>query len=253
MKAIHWFAIVILSALFIVQPVAAQSQGLTLSVSRNYGYSSGGEIRGTFTMRVTGPEDLTSVSFWVDDQLVGTVTQPPFKIAFQTQDYAFGLHYLRATGLTGGGETVASDTRSFNFVGGAEEMASVQRILLPLLGGILVVVLLVMGAQYLAFRPGHRKHVPLGAARQYGIAGGAVCSKCHRPFALHLWGLNVSPVHRLDRCEHCGRWGLYRAASREDLARAERAELAMAAPETPIPEASEEEKLRQGLDESKYI
>jgi D-arabinose 1-dehydrogenase-like Zn-dependent alcohol dehydrogenase len=31
----------------------------------------------------------------------------------------------------------------------------------------------------------------LGAERDYGFRGGAICPKCHRPFAMHLWGLSL--------------------------------------------------------------
>ena len=127
-----------------------------------------------------------------------------------------------------------------------------KNIVLPLFGGILLIVVIILGAQMLMMRKRPKLDLPLGTARKYGITGGAICSKCHRPYAIHWWALNAGIGSKLDRCDFCGHWGLVRRASREDLARAEAAELQMAQPEKPIQAESEEQKLKAMLDESRY-
>jgi hypothetical protein len=78
-----------------------------------------------------------------------------------------------------------------------------------------------------------------------------VCPKCGRPFPLHWWAPHLL-ASKFDRCEFCGHVGLFTPASREVLAAAERAELAAAQPEQPVVEKSEDEKLREMIDESRY-
>ena len=64
------------------------SPALQLSLSRNFGYSSGtGEIQGTFSMKAAGPADLQRVVFYVDDQVIGEATAPPFSLRFVTDSY----------------------------------------------------------------------------------------------------------------------------------------------------------------------
>ena len=236
----------------LASPVWAQDTGLTLSVHRNVGYSGGSQIRGSFRMEVTGPGNLTSVTFKVDDGEVGTVTTPPFKINFNTSDYSLGRHDLSAVGQTADGRTLASNVRRFEFVSSDEEWAAVGKIIIPLFALLGVVLLIALGVPLLLTLAGKKTSVPLGAARNYGVLGGAVCPKCGRPFTIHWWGFNVSLAGKFDRCDHCGRWSFARRVSVEKLREAEAAELKMALPETPIPEASPEEKLKQQLDASRF-
>ncbi|NOX60535.1 MAG: hypothetical protein GXP42_01080, partial [Chloroflexi bacterium] len=70
-----------------------------LSLRRDWGYGGfAGDIQGTFTMKVEGPDDLVSVDFYIDDQLIGTDTEPPWRLRFVTDDYPLGVHELRAVG-----------------------------------------------------------------------------------------------------------------------------------------------------------
>jgi hypothetical protein len=216
------------------------------------GYSGGSQIRGSFRMEVTGPDNLTSVTFKVDDKEVGTVTTPPFKINFNTSDYPLGWHDLSAVGQTADGRTLASKVRRFEFVSSEEEWAAAGRIMIPIFGLLGVVLLIALGVPLLLTLAGKKTTVPLGAARNYGVMGGAICPKCGRPFAIHWWGFNVSFAGKFDRCDHCGKWSFARRVSVEKLREAEAAELKMAQPETPIPEASPEEKLKQQLDASRF-
>jgi len=246
------FCLLLSAFFFRALPVLAQTTELTLSVHRNVGYSGGSQIRGSFRMEVTGPGNLTSVTFKVDDGEVGTVTTPPFKINFNTSDYALGRHDLSAVGQTADGRTLASNVRRFEFVSSEEEWAAVGKIIIPIFGLLGVVLLIAVGVPLLLTLAGKKTTVPLGAARNYGVTGGAICPKCGRPFAIHWWGFNVSFAGKFDRCDHCGKWIFARRVSVEKLREAEAAELKMAQPETPIPEASPEEKLKQQLDASRF-
>lgn len=237
----------------LVAPVWAQASELTLSVRRNVGYNSGGaQIQGSFRMEVTGPENLVSVTFRIDEAVVGTVTQSPFKINFNTDDYGLGWHNLSAEAQTADGRTLVSEVRRFEFVSEAESWEAAGRIMGPMFGilGVVVVVGLLMAL--VPTFTGKRSNLPLGAARNYGLLGGGICPKCQRPFALHWWGLNASLVGKFDRCDHCGHWGFVRRASPEQLRAAEAAELRQAQPEVPLPEMTPEEKLKRQLDESRF-
>ena len=93
----------------------------------------------------------------------------------------------------------------------------------------------------------------MGAARNYGYAGGSICPRCHRPTPRHVWGLNVG-LGKLDYCENCGKWSVMRRMPIEFLRGAEEAEKVSAAPASsqPLYEQTEQEKLREMVDKSKY-
>jgi len=203
-------------------------------------------------MEVTGPEDLASVTFKIDDQDVGTVTAPPFKINFETTAYALGWHDLSAQGQTADGRTLTASVRRFEFVSSEEEWAAVRQIMIPIFGLVGVILVVVFAIPILLTLREKKAAVPLGAPRKYGIMGGGVCPKCGRPFAIHVWGLNAG-FQKFDRCDHCGKWSLVSRVSIEKLREAEAAELKLAQPETPIPEPSPEEKLKQQLEASRFL
>ena len=232
--------------------VWAQSDELTLYVRRNVGYNGGSQIQGSFRMEAEGPGDLTSVTFKIDDRVVGTAAQPPFRIDFNTDDYGLGWHDLTAAAQTTDGRTLTSNTRRFEFVSAEAGWQAAGQIALPILGVVGVVVLIGMGMALVPTLTGRRSNLPLGAPRQYGLLGGTICPKCERPFPLHWWGLNAT-VGKFDRCDHCGKWSLVRRVSPDKLREAEVAELKLAQPETPVPEMSPEEKLKRQLDESRFL
>ena len=141
--------------------------------------------------------------------------------------------------------------RRFEFATPEQESASVTNLLVPLLGAIAVVMVLIVGAQTLLFRNRPKKELPLGAPRQYGFKGGSICPRCHRPFGLHSWSINLL-VGVYDHCDFCGKWGFYRPLKKEALKAAEAAELQMGQPEQPIHEKTEEEKLKEMIDDSRF-
>jgi hypothetical protein len=241
----------VLLAAVVVTPALAQS-GFSLNVRRNFGFSSGGLIRGNFNLEVVnGPSDLASVTFLIDGKPIKTVNQPPFSMTLVTTDYPDGVHELSATGTTASGQTLTTPTRQFTFASAAQQGSAIGKILPLLIGIVVVAIALNFGLQALTGRRKTGETIPLGAPRDYGLTGGAICPRCGRPFARHWWALNMV-TGKLDRCPNCGRFGIYRRASREELSAAEQAEVKAAQPAEPVHELSEEEKLRQQIEKSKY-
>ncbi len=239
------------AAWFATAAPARADDGLTLTLRRDWGYGNGSQIQGHFSLHVTGPADLASVTFLIDDQPIGASAQAPFTLSFVTDNYPPGWHTLRASGQTAAGNMLSSATRRFQFVTSDQASSGLGQILfgmLGLLGGVLVVVI---GSQVLLARLGHKTTVALGAPRRYGLMGGAVCPKCHRPFAIHWWGLNAG-FRKYDRCDHCGQWSLIGRLSAQQLAAAEAEELKPAQPE-PLAAATAAEQLKRQLDDSRYL
>jgi hypothetical protein len=179
------------------------------------------------------------------------VTQAPFRYQFNTGKYPDGWHELSAVVLTKDGRKVTTPTRRFQFVSAAEESSTMSKIILPLLGFTFLAMVIGMGFSFLSMRRRPKITLALGAQRNYGIQGGAVCPNCKRPFALHWWGMNLL-TGKYDRCDFCGRMGTFKRASRKELAAAEAAELRQAQPDQQIREKSEEEKMKEMLDDSRF-
>jgi hypothetical protein len=244
-KRIVFFGILLIFVLFgSIVPVRAQGENeLSLRISKNFGYSSfAGEIQGTFTMKAGGPENLERVVFYIDNQEIGEVTEPPFKLKFNTDDYGLGLHSLSATGFTSDGRELNSNVLTREFVSASEGTQTT----LKLVGGILGLVVGVSLVAFLIsyFAGGKKKaSVPLGAPRTFGPLGGTVCPKCGRPFSRHVWGLNIG-VGKFDRCPHCGKWSIVSRASPAELDAAVKVELELEDKGEQAPAPSEEEKLR---------
>ena len=122
---------------------------------------------------------------------------------------------------------------------------------------IIPLVVIILGAVGLAFlvplifTRGKKEQLPPGAPRNYGHYGGAICPKCERPFSRHIYGLNLG-LHKYDRCPYCGKWSLVRRASREELEAAEAAEIQAAQEGVFEPEKSEEQELRNDIEDSRF-
>lgn len=227
-----------------------ESEELELSLNRDLGYGGlNGDIQGRFSMIVQGPADLQRVVFFIDDQPIGEDSEPPFRLQFNTDNYELGRHTLSATGYTADGRELHSRAFQRNFVAASEGWRSGLRV-----GGLIAAaaaVAMTIAGLLTSLASRNKGSTPLGAPRDYGVFGGAICPKCGRPFALHIWKLNLV-AGALDRCPHCGRWSLVRRAHPAALRAAEEAELEQAAAEEPPSIVSEEERLRRLLDESRF-
>jgi hypothetical protein len=223
---------------------------LQLSMSRDFGYSSGtGQIQGTFSIKASGPATLAIVVFLLDGETMNEDTEAPFRYQFSTDTYAPGIHTLTAVGYTQDGLELQGREITTEFVTAEEGSQAAMRIVIPLLAVIVGLTVISFVIPTL-FRRG--KSTPLGAQRNYGLTGGAICPKCQRPFVLNFMSLNLL-IGKLDRCPHCGKWSLVHRTPIEMLRVAEQAELAQAqGNQAGVEGLSEEEKLKKALDDSRY-
>jgi len=233
--------------LMLAGPVWAQDGELRLLLSKDWGFAAGDQIQGLFTLSVRGPQEVASVRFELDSQEIAVVTQPPFALKFNTDKYPNGKHTFSATGHAADGRAIRSNAIHVEFVSAEVGWQVAQHIMLPLFAVVGVVILLTTVGPLVLSGKGQRRLEP-GIPRKYGLAGGAICPKCRRPFALSF-SLNLV-TRKLERCPHCGKWSLVPRASREALAAAEAAEVEASKPA--VPEVSPEDKLLQQIQDSCY-
>lgn len=247
--------IVVAFALGRFSPVFAQTPDApvyTMGLSRDFGYGNGSQIRGTFSAHIAGPEGITKVVYRIDGQVLAEVSAAPFSFQFNTSSYAVGAHTIIAEVTAADGMVYTTASRTYDFVSQAQESEGMKNILIPLLGVLGGIVLISVLVQTVIFRK-KGASVPMGAARNYGYAGGSICPRCHRPTPRHVWGFNVG-IGKFDYCENCGKWSVMRRMPIELLRGAEEAEKAHAdaASSQPLYEQTEQEKLREMVDKSKY-
>ena len=243
-------ALFILCAVFIT--AQAQQADYRLNVSRTFGYGNGSQIRGTFTLSVVGPGIIKTVSYMIDDQLIAETTGTPFSYTFQTTQYPDGWHDLSAIIKLDDGTKITTPTRRFNFVSAEQETSGMAGIIVPLVGGIVLVLLGVVAFQTIVLRRKPLSTLPLGASRNYGLRGGAICPHCHRPYGIHWWAVNVGFRNRYDRCEFCGKWSIVRPLGRAELEAAENAELEQAQLEPHIQTKTDQDRLKEMIDDSRF-
>ncbi|HEX7432222.1 MAG TPA: Ig-like domain-containing protein [Anaerolineaceae bacterium] len=244
------------STVWVIAPVLAQNATpqsiFRLNINRTFGFSNGSQIRGRFSAEVIGPGTVQSAIFRIDGQPMGQAAQAPFKLDFNTSSYPLGWHNLTATVQLTDGKTFTTPARRFEFVSADQESAVMRNIIFPLLGTVGAIMLVIFGVQFFILRGQPNKNLPLGAKRHYGILGGAICPKCHRPFSIHWYGIKIGFGTKYDRCDFCGRRGLFKVVRPDELARAEAAELESAQPGQGIPALDEETRLKKILDDSRF-
>lgn len=241
----------LIPVLFSLVSSSAHQDQLQIQLRRNWGFSSGtGKIQGTFSIRTTGPDDLRQVNFYLDDQMMAEVTEPPFNLQFSTDNYPDGVHEIHAVGFAENGTELTSNIIQVEFVTAGEGWQSVMNIIIPIAVIALIAVGLAVGVPFI-FTRGRVESLPPGAPRNYGAHGGAICPKCGRPFSRHIYGLNLG-IRKFDRCPYCGKWSLVRRASKEELAAAEAAEIKSSQAGAYEPRLIEQEQLQRDLEDSRY-
>jgi len=250
----RFFTGLILAALLglSITSLALAQDEYRINVNKEFGFANGSDIRGDFSIAVVGDETvIQSVSFQIDGQEMAAVSQPPFKVKFKTQNYPNGEHLLGAVITFKDGSTQTIEARRFMFLSSEEESGAMQEILIPLLAVVFGLMVLGVGAQILSGRGKPKGGPEPGTARSYGLAGGSICPKCKRPTPLSAFGFNMV-VGKLSRCENCGKWSVMRRLPIDVLRRAEADEMKAEQPQGLTSEKSEEDKLRDLLDESRY-
>jgi GNAT superfamily N-acetyltransferase len=241
------FIAALLVAVLLPLPVQAQEttpEPLDLRLTRDWGYGgTNGEIQGTFSLRVNGPDGIVRVDFIIHDEVVSTDTEPPFRYQFNTGEYPPGEHTLTAVGYLSDDAPLRGKTYQRTFLSAAEARSKTISLVVPLL--ILVGVLTVAGIA-VTLLVGRRQGFQLG---KYGMAGGAICPRCGFPYSRHMMSLNLL-TGKLERCPHCGKWAVVPAASQVELREAEERWKREGTAEVNPP--SEEEILRQMLEDSRF-
>ena len=244
--------LVLLAILGFVTPARAQVvEELEFRVSRDFGSSDGtGNIQGTFSMKVTGPSNLVKVQFYMDNTMIAEDTEPPFRVQFVTDNYAPGKHTMHAIGYTSDGSELSTREKTFNYITAKESSQRGLKIILPILGLVLIWKLLSAGLPTLSRGRKKGELLPPGKY-DYGFIGGTICPRCDHPFALNLFSPNLL-VGKLVCCPNCGKWFIGRRASIDDLRIAEEAAWAQAHGAPQVSEMKNDDKIRKGLDDSKY-
>jgi hypothetical protein len=227
--------------------VFAQGNELNLSITRDWGFANfNSEIQGVFTLKGSGPANLTRIEFYIDAKKIGEASRPPFNLQFTTDNYPAGAHILRAVGTTSNGSKLDSNKLNATFISAGESGKMMTSLLIPLLAIVFGAIILSALVPLVSARK--VKNLPDGALRSYPF-GGRICQKCGRPFALELFNINWV-TGKLAPCPYCGKWSASGTASLEKLRAAEQAELVREKGQ--ISQVSEEEKLKKELDDSKY-
>ncbi len=241
------FSAALLLALLLVtaNTAFAQTGRLQLSLSKVSGIGLGSQIQGLFRLSVSGPADIVSATFEMDGTAMGTVTQAPYSFQFHTDSYAPGQHRFTATARTSGGQSLTSNSVDAEMVSLSSGWQSAVRLLWPIFAIVLLALLAAFAVPLLSLKSS-RRYAP-GAQRQYGLAGGTICGRCGRPYALNFFSLRLV-VGRLARCPYCGKWSLARPASQAALRAAELAEVQN---QPVVHEPTPEEILRQQIEDSR--
>jgi len=220
-------------------------------IRKDFGYNMGSTIQGRFTVRLVGDTvDVSRVTFYLDDEILGEVNSEPFHHSFSTEAFSPGAHRLFAEVQLKDGSAQKTSEVNYHFLSSKEASQQTTKLLLWI-GGAVVGSMLVVGlVQMLMTRKTPNVgHAP-GTPRNYGILGGAICPRCGRAFPRHIWGINLV-VGKLDRCEHCGKWFLATRATPDALRAAEEAEWSEVSSEEIKPTAQADQK--DILDDTKYF
>ncbi|HEY69720.1 MAG TPA: hypothetical protein G4O08_03955 [Anaerolineae bacterium] len=236
-----------MAGFMLIPGALAQESEPTLQVrlSKDFGYALGSRIQGAFSVRVSEDSDLVQITLWIDGQRVGVDDTPPFRITFNTSEFAVGKHSIMVIGMTTNGLEVSSPTLEYEFLSAEEARSDAFNVVIPILGVVLAVMLISSIAPVLSGRG--KKRFQLGT---YGSAGGAVCSRCALPFSRHMLSLNLG-WGKLERCPHCGKWALVRRASSSELDAAE-ARMKEAESQGSLQSEDETDHLQRLIDESRY-
>ena len=248
LKRISYFLLILLGLGATTARLNAQEANqLTLRLTRDFGYGAGGDIQGTFSYRVDGPDNLERIVFLLDGEPIAEDSEVPFRYQFKTEEYDVGLHTMSAIGYTSDGQELTSNSITRNFISGS---ASLKNSVI-LVGGILI---LILGGRYLSSRISNRgrdKKTANGVSID-GPYGGTICKHCNKPFARHWWGFNLV-TGKYDRCPHCHKWSMTQRIHPDLLAASlEAMQMADAQESKPSSTNAPDDDLHRRLDDSRF-
>lgn len=243
MKKLLVLTLVLLFLFLPVKTNAQETPELSLSLLKNFGSNLGSSIQGTFTYRISGPDDLAQVTFLLDGERIGEDDEAPFRWRFDTDNFSLGTHTMSAVGVTVDGRTLQSNTIQRQFISGSESNRLLYWVIIP-------IIVLALGGRLLSSRIANRGVGQKDQTAVSGPFGGTLCPKCGRPFAMHIWGFNVV-VGKYDRCPHCGKWSLVRRVHPDILAGAVEAFTDDEKQDAPPPN-DDPQSLSKRLDESRF-
>jgi rRNA maturation protein Nop10 len=218
---------------------------IRLHLRRTFGYQGGDKIQGRFSLQISGEDEITSVDYLIDDEIMASLSEPPFEISFSTSSYLPGEHFMQAVATNLEAEQLDSQIIRLTFITAEQSWKSAGRIAAWILVGALIIMFVgIFGAGWLSkergrFEPG-----------VYSAAGGAVCKRCKLPFSRHFLSPNLL-LGKLERCPHCGRIAIVPRANRASLEVAEeryREDRVKGQREV----RWEEDELKQRLDDTRY-
>lgn len=231
----------IICVLIGITAVSAQENQLSLRLNRDFGSGFGTQIRGAFSLRVEGPDNLVRVEFFIDNTLIGETSEAPFRFQIRTSNYEDGTHIMSATGYTNDGQILQSNQIQRQFISTQQSTNKTLLIVIPIL-------VLSFGGTILSSWIANRNRRQAGKPTVNGPLGGTICKNCGQPFAIHWWSLRLVTV-RADRCPHCGKWSLVQRAH-PDVLNAALDEKKTAVSPTSLPSA--DDNLKRNLDDSRF-
>ena len=245
MKKTIPFILIFLSIILVI-PVFAQNgdEPLVLDFNRDFGYGGFGiDIQGRFSLKVTSPDDIVRMEYFLDGEKVFEGTEPPFKWQFNTASYPDGIHIFSAVGYRQDGSELHADEFSREFLSSDQAWDQTGNFVVPLL--VIVGIATIGGVLGPVLLGRKKKHTP----GVYGMAGGAVCPRCTFPYSRSVMAPNLL-VGKLERCPHCGKWAIISRAADAALQAAE--ERFASESQADIEAPSEDEKMRQMLEDSRF-
>jgi hypothetical protein len=130
------FMLLAMAMIFVLSysAVLAQDSPYTLRIVRDWGYGNGADINGRMSLSLKGDQDqIQEVTFFIDGEVMASVTAAPFKYQFDTNNFEPGLHRLTAEVITSTGETHTTNGLVSNFLENRSQQSTL-RILLWLAG-----------------------------------------------------------------------------------------------------------------------
>ncbi len=216
---IRRFVISLLVFLILVPLAGAMAQEsypeLQLVLIRDFGYGGFGKIQGRFTLKIRDlPEDIDKIEYFLDEELIVAINEPPFEYKFHTSNFQDGEHVFSAVGYQRNGTTIEANRITKIFLSSGQAWSDTQRLIVPLLLFTAGLTILGLGIPVLMSR---KKDFVIG---KYGPAGGAVCPRCELPFSRAMFSPSLL-IGKLVHCPHCGKVSIQARASEHKLQEAE--------------------------------